>query len=83
LKRQRLRAKLLLLREWRDELFDLAADPGERVDLIGRRPHGELARRLATHFATPAPDLGFSDRDDLSAAERARIEQELRDLGYL
>ncbi len=61
-------------------LYDLAADPGERVDLSDRRAETatRLARRLRTRLAAAAaPSL-----PETIAAD-AELERELRALGYI
>lgn len=83
-KRLRLHAKLLLMREWGNEMFDLAADPGEATNLVRRSaPRRELAALLDAHLASGSMDLGLQSAKDLSAAERQRIEDEMRALGYM
>lgn len=83
-KRLRLLAKLALLREWGAEAYDLGRDPRERANVAGSAPwRGELEALLAAHLDAAAPDLGVSGKADLDAAERARIEKEMRDLGYM
>jgi arylsulfatase A-like enzyme len=79
---QRLRArlKMLLRREPGHELYDLARDPGEGVNLAGdrerRRP---LARLLTEHMKrVEALPAGLVDAD-----ERKRIEEEMKRLGYM
>ncbi len=83
-KRLRLMAKMLLMGELADEVYDLAADPAETRNLASDRSlRGELSALLDAHLASPAPDLGLSTMSDLDAAARARIEQEMKDLGYM
>jgi arylsulfatase A-like enzyme len=85
LKRLRLRLRMLQIGEWRNELFDLAADPSETVNLAGRvRQSRPLAAALRRHLQSTASRLPLAgSARDLSDAERQRIEQELKDLGYL
>jgi arylsulfatase A-like enzyme len=70
----------------RDELYDLDADPGETVNLAGREPvltlrlKQELFRRIAANLAL-REKLGI--RTSESREIPARIERELRTLGYL
>lgn len=86
LKRLRLAAKLLMRGEWGDELYDLATDPGERRNLAGSPVHRpdrrELGRLLDAHLAAQAVPPAPRD-DGPDDEERARIEKELRDLGYM
>jgi len=83
-KRLRLLAKLALLREWGEEAYDLDRDPRERSNVAGSAPwRGELAAALDRHLSTPAPALAVSGQADLDDAERARIEKEMKDLGYM
>jgi choline-sulfatase len=59
-----------------DELYDLAADPGETTNLAGTA--GELARTLASQlrqFGSALPHEGV--------AERAEVRERLQSLGYL
>ncbi len=81
---QRLRAwaKMALRRDLGAELFDLAADPGETRNLARSRPEArELGRLVDAHLATVRPKIdGGAGPDE---AERRRIEQEMRDLGYM
>ena len=81
---QRLRAwgKLALRRELGAELYDLAADPGETRNLHRDRAlAAPLGRLLDRHLATVRPAISAVGGPD--EAERRRIEQEMRDLGYL
>ncbi|HPF69803.1 MAG TPA: hypothetical protein PLQ13_03955, partial [Candidatus Krumholzibacteria bacterium] len=80
--RLRTLAKLALRRELKSELFDLAADPGETRNLgRGRAEARELGRLLDAHLARVRPRIdGGAGPDE---AERRRIEQEMRDLGYM
>ena len=70
----------------RDELYDLDADPGETANLAGREPvltlrlKQELFRRIAANLAL-REKLGI--RTSESRDIPARIERELRTLGYL
>ncbi len=83
-KRLRLATKLVLRREWNDELYDLEADPGERRNLRQRRAiRAELAALLDEHLASQTADLGLRGAADLSDAERGHLEEEMRRLGYL
>lgn len=80
--RLRLWAKMALRRELGAEVYDLAADPSERRNLArdgGRR--APLAAALSAHLAArgPAPDAAADLADD----QRRRIEQEMKDLGYM
>ncbi len=70
----------------RDELYDLEADPGETENLAGREPlltlrlKQELFRRIAANLAL-REKLGIPTSE--SREIPARIERELRTLGYL
>jgi tetratricopeptide (TPR) repeat protein len=68
-----------LVRGRYDELFDVAADPGETKDLAKEQPDlvAKLARAMDAAFAAQ-PKLPAPHDAALSAAERAR----LRSLGY-
>lgn len=64
------------------ELYNLAADAGETHNLAAERPDlcAELravAEAIAAHAPQPATTVA------LSAEDQARIEQQLRDLGYI
>ena len=61
------------------ELYDLAADPGERRNLIGERDPGELRRKLDAWVAADLERSRELEERPMSEEERAR----LRDLGYL
>ena len=84
-KRLRMKLRLLLRRELGDELYDLVKDPGETRNL--RRKHPEVADRLRRQVR------GFWRRMDggdppasgmlPGSRERKRIEEEMRELGYL
>jgi arylsulfatase A-like enzyme len=73
------RYKLIRSSDGSHELYDLAADPRERVDIFGERP--ELAQRLlqALERALAAPADARGAPAALNEAERA----DLRALGYL
>lgn len=82
--------KLIHVDDTPDELFDLAADPGELDNLLHRLPANsaaldraleQMAQRVAREAeaqptAAPAPDADPSDADEL-------LKQRLRGLGYL
>jgi len=82
---QRLRtwAKTLLQREGGAELYDLAADPGERNDLSRSRREQvrDLERVLKRHLQTVRSSL--ADRAAAGDEERRRIEEEMKRLGYM
>lgn len=83
-KRARLLAKLAMMRQWGDELYDLRTDPAERRNCVGDRAvRNRLAAVLAAHLASPAPEAGRLGADALSEEQRQRIEEEMRALGYL
>lgn len=83
-KKLRLWAKMALLRELGDELFDMAADPAETMNLASERSLRDRMRRLLDeHLASPVAAIGLSTAADLDAAEKARIEKEMKDLGYM
>ncbi|MCP4574608.1 MAG: sulfatase [bacterium] len=81
-RRLRLWVKMLLNRRVRSECYNLDKDPSERVSLIGDaelwRP---LAADLRAHLRSDGPSLGQAESADES--ERKRIEQEMKDLGYM
>ena len=73
---------MFLQRELRAEIFDLARDPGEIRNLASDKAlRRRMQIRLRAHLAAPAPGPLGGDR--LSADERERIEQEMKDLGYM
>ena len=80
--RAKMWVNMALQRKLGTEVFDLAADPAELKNLAGdpslRR---DLQRRLENHLGAPAPELLCSHEIDQS--EKERIEQEMRDLGYM
>ncbi len=77
--------RLLRVGQLGDELYDLASDPAEQVNLAKRRNlRRPLAALLREHFRQNAgPSLIAGTKEDLDEAERARIEKELKDLGYM
>lgn len=80
--RLRLLAKMLFRGDLRTELFDLGADPGETRNLAGRGGDTDRLRRLADrHLATVRPPRGPGRGTDEET--RRRIEEEMRDLGYM
>ena len=78
--------KLIHVDDTPDELFDLAADPGESHNLLAQRPAtvtaldralGQMAQRVARERdALPAGAAVDLDNDEL-------LQQRLRGLGYL
>ena len=80
--RLRLWAKMLLQRKLGTEIFDLSVDPGEKRNLVGDRA---LRRRLTqlvdAHLLDRSPAVAVNQ--DLDEEQRKRIEQELKDLGYM
>ena len=76
--------RMLRARELHHELYDLAQDPTEHHNLARR---SELARPLASllrqHFQQRRPSIPPPSAVPLDEAERARIEKELKDLGYM
>lgn len=82
LTRLKMWVNMALMRKLRPEIFDLASDPGETSNLYADRGLRHRMRNiLREHLAAPPP--GPLGGENLSAAERARIEQEMRDLGYM
>ncbi len=61
------------------ELYDLAADPGERVDVFEASPDAEALERALRSFMASASKRPVPAAEPLSAQERQR----LRALGYL
>ncbi len=81
LTRLKLMAKMLLRREAGSEIYDLHNDPGEHQNLIGQKPlRKELEQLLKQHLADHEGGLDAISADD---DERRRIEQEMKDLGYM
>ncbi|MFH1845475.1 MAG: sulfatase-like hydrolase/transferase, partial [bacterium] len=84
-RKMKLLIRMLLTGELGGELFDLASDSGERENLYRQRQRSRpLVDLLDEHFRTeeqrpPIDSPGI----DLDEAERARIEKELKDLGYM
>ena len=75
-------AYLVLQKKLKTEIFDLAADPQERENLAGDRAlRSSLQDKLREHLSSrPRRSLASAD---LAEAERKRIEQEMKDLGYM
>lgn len=65
----------------RHKLFDLASDPGERTNLIGKEPErtGEMARELSNHLAMAESQRLASTLEEVPPET---VEQ-LRALGYV
>ena len=81
-RRLRLWLKMLLQGELRDEIYDLAADPGETKNLVGNAGlRKSLRELLAGHLA--ASGLTSGAAVDLEDEQRKRIEKEMKDLGYM
>jgi len=79
--RLKLIAKMLLRREFKSELFDLEKDSLEKKNLIGQRDlRNRMEDIVKQHFADRSGGLAATDADD---EERRRIEQEMKDLGYM
>ena len=81
-RRLRLWLKMLLQGELGDEVYDLAADPQETRNLAGDAGLRKSLRAiLAGHLAAAgtSPDAAV----DLEDEQRRRIEQEMKDLGYM
>jgi len=83
--RWKLWLKMLLLRELKNELYDLRNDPTESVNLTRDKHRVQcMAALVKDHLrASRGASLVGGTAADLAAAERARIEQEMRDLGYM
>lgn len=84
LKRLKLWLKMALMKQLGDELFDLADDPLEQSAITSNPAlESQLRTLLEEHLDSDAVDLGLSGKSDLNAAEQARIEKEMQDLGYM
>lgn len=82
LRQLRFRLKMALQRELGDELYDLASDPGESRNRARERAlAGPLRAALDRHLAESAEDVEAAIH--ASDEQRARIEKEMRDLGYM
>jgi arylsulfatase A-like enzyme len=83
--RWKLWLKMLLLRELGRELYDLHSDPAEHCNLFGHNPQARAMVALVRNHLRAIGSASLSDGtgQDLDDAERKRIEQELRDLGYM
>ncbi len=69
--------------EGADELYDLARDPGEIENVIADHPEeAKKLRELVLHVLSTNPADG-STRGSISEEERAELERELRESGYL
>ena len=80
--RFKLWARMLQQRKLAAELYDLQEDPLETRNLADDRALRQpLQRQLAEHLAATGPALAVSN--EMSAEQRKRIEQELKDLGYM
>ncbi len=66
------------LRPGESELYDLARDPGERVNLHGARP--EVAARLDAALQAERP---LTETTDFSLPEDEEVRRRLRSLGYV
>jgi hypothetical protein len=72
------------MHELGDEVYNLSDDHGEHKNLASDSTlRNELGALLDAHVNSDAADLGLSVKGDLDEAERARIEKEMRDLGYM
>ncbi len=79
--RLRLWLKMALLRELGEEIYDLQNDPAELENLISRKDLKSMLRgALDTHLQDQSGILIAGSADD---EERRRIEQEMKDLGYM
>ncbi len=79
--RLRKRARMLYLRQHGDEVYDLTADPHERHNLRRDRARTQRLRALLAASLEAGADPGaVADADD---AMRAKIEREMKDLGYM
>lgn len=73
--------KMLLRKELGSEIYNLDDDPGEQVNCIKNKPLKKtLDDILNSHLAAKASDLGALAADE---EEQKRIEQEMKDLGYM
>jgi arylsulfatase A-like enzyme len=73
---------MALQRKLGREVFDLGADAGEKNNLKGdRRLRRSLEAILEKHLKSAPPELLVSR--DIAQQEKDRIEQEMRDLGYM
>ncbi|HUF23715.1 MAG TPA: sulfatase-like hydrolase/transferase [Vicinamibacterales bacterium] len=68
-----------LIRAPRDELYDLAQDPGERVSLTGERPQVHAALRQALDAIVSRAPAGVTAPSAVSAEDRQRLAA----LGYV
>ena len=77
----RMLLKMALRRELGSELYRLSQDPGEMTNLIRNRSEKkELSTLIQTHLKTRRVSLGPVQADE---DEKKRIEQEMKDLGYM
>ncbi|NIO27862.1 MAG: sulfatase-like hydrolase/transferase [Candidatus Latescibacteria bacterium] len=85
LKRLKSRLRLLWIGKLKDELYDLATDPGERVNLAKQRQRiRPLAALLEQHLEeSDKAKLLSKPLPEQDAEEREKIEKELRNLGYM
>jgi len=80
--RFKLWARMLQQGKLATELYDLHEDPLETRNLADDRAlRLPLQQQLAAHLAATGPALAVSN--EMSAEQRRRIEQELKDLGYM
>ena len=69
----------------KDELYDLAADPNEKVNILHQRKRIKPMADLLKQHLRPhgKDDLSTGVGAELEDAEREKIEEELKNLGYL
>lgn len=77
--------RLLQIREIKDELYDIAADPYEQVNLFkGRNKNTLFKSLLKEHIKQNARESDIASTvEDLDSVESEKIEKELKNLGYM
>ncbi len=66
-----------------EELYDLAADPGEEINLAARADQGYLVQLLSERAEAILASAGSGAQDRASGELGAGIEERLRSLGYI